>query len=965
MDERETLRTLQAIEDLLAKSLATGQQQRVTQARRLGGDKKDSRAPDFTSLNKSVLGASANLVLLSKSTGILSKAFADAVSRFSSIDTSEQEAMSKHASTMLGEVSISGAWVRDQFSLLGRSAKTLHETFSDISGKMVAGAVKTEGIKVEAAATEAALAVEAASDAKETNEEVIKSSGMVSRALSSMFGNVKDGNKSFDEFFGRIRSWTVQLRDVLSDVIRDVYNLQARGIQAGNSLTGLYGSVIKAGMSLDEYTAMMEENSAALVRAKSIEDFTDQVADSRKQLAKLGSFGPSATRLVAAINTATVTVGIPQEKLAQATESQVKLFGQLRKSTLMTADAFRDLVADISSNQNVQEDLLGMAPIERQARMQQLMQIGTLGHQMGLTQDASKRLTDALLSQRKATAQQRFQAAGYIRQAGAIIGMGGRETEELAKLRMKKRRTPEEEARFVELSGMMEEGIQRMMNSGNIQAEFIAEKLDEILGSTPQGEVQKAAGQARAQQQAGPVRAEGIGRETTTVQQQIGETLTTISGFMKNPLGEAAITFGSILAQSLMQNFWLSRIAANTSGKGPTASMFDRFFKKAGKPGGPKPGLFRASWEYNKANSPVMKAGRGVMDFAKGGIGNAMKGVGDYLSMIKRISTAYGNSMGIMTMLVDAASTGMNALKSLGSGIKSIFGKGGPLGMAFGFIEELFTGATSEFLGFGDGLGGRLLGAVVAGFNSFFTGITRLFDDGINWILEGLGINFKVNTTRWVDLATSYVTDGFKLILAGLAKSVAAGLEFFGFKNAPWVKSLREAEENIYRSMSKSADNREKLWSDENATMRSIGEAQVKAQQKVADKSQKLVQVTNDNVAYGIDQALTQARAVAATTAQVATPVMQKQVGVTPPEVNKPQVEAKERTAEETSAKKEAALAAAPEALQMAQQQLKVLQDILMAIMDQTASQESHYAATNRVRLSSSADLQLRLNKQT
>lgn len=773
---------------------------------------------------------------------------------------------------------------------------------------------------------------------KETDKQSASSS-----ILSGMFRrlglSVKDTGDKSEWLSGQFTTLGIQLTDALVNVTRDIFALQARGISASDSLFGLYGSAIKAGMSLEEYTAMLQDNSAAVVRARSFDEFSKDLESASKQLNKLGVFGPAATRLAASMRTNTVVLGISQDKQAGAVNSQVKMFEQLRKSTMMTADAFQELASDVANNQNVQEELLGLAPQERAARMEQIMQGATIGHRLGATAQASKQLTDALLEQRKATVQQRFQAAGYIRQAGAMIGMGAAETDELAKLRMKKRRTPEEEARFVELSGRLEQGLQAMQNTGNLQAEFLAEKMGELIGSTPQGAVQQAAGAIELQKQAGAVANAGIGKETSGFLQGIGQALTTLSGFMKNPLADAMVTFTSMLAQTGIQVVLMGRqiallgvIARNTALHGGGAAGLPDIAAKGGKGAAGK--------------------GKGVI----GAIGAAGKGIGNYISGVRGTASVIGTPLTIMGEMVSAFQGGWKMLSSVASGIKGIFMKGGPLAMAFGFMEELFTGESTKFLALGDGFGSRLIGAVIAGFNSFFTGITRLLDDGLNWVMEGLGLSFRFNITKVFDVATSYLVDGVKLILAGIVKVLAGSLEFFGFKDAPWVKSLRQTEESLYQSIAESSANREKLMETEGATMRSMGEAQIKAQKETEAKSKGLTKSTQDNVVYGID-ALAASATRTVQGSQVAMPGPTQQQTVTPPEVNRSLAEADRKTEAAAKTKEGPAMSTTEETVLVLKQQLQVLQQMLTYWTSQEDMGEAFLKATSRPGLQSNEKL--------
>jgi hypothetical protein len=417
---------------------------------------------------------------------------------------------------------------------------------------------------------------------KATTEKVGEA-GKAAEPVKTQFDLLKEKTKKLKDSFG-----------FLYQIIDDFYSLQRRGISGSKDLAGMYANAVKAGMSLAEYTEMLEENQAVVARKGSFEEFDKSISKTSKELGSLGIFGPAARKLSASMETAATTVGIPQAQMADATTAQVKLFKQLRKSTLMTSDAFKALVEDISNNTNVQEELLGLAPAERQARMDDIMHTATLGQQMGLTANTSKQLTDALLAQRRATAKDRFKAAGIIRQAGSMTGMNAQDTEELARLAQKKNKTEEENARLTELHGQMQERLQGMQNSGDVGAQNIADQINEAIQGSSQRDVAEVAGKAQLQKQSGDVVNSRMGQETGPLAQMMGNIMTTLTGITKNPLYDAAKQFAELIAGSVAQVLFLRKIAKNTDGLVPATGkeekggLLDIFKKKETTPTTPK-----------------------------------------------------------------------------------------------------------------------------------------------------------------------------------------------------------------------------------------------------------------------------------------------------------------------------------------------------------------------------------------
>lgn len=809
MDETQALKTLQRIEKLLEQSLLSNKGASPSEQRRLPGGKGGKLGQDTEGLEKTVIVATRGLKDLTFEADKLGKSFRG---------------------------------VRGDLLGMRKGIRALGSSFDSVTGKIDKSAVEPKG-----ADTVKAKTFDVDDFAGTLSEAVAGSSSALNTAVRDVddfAGNITDAGRDVDDFAGEVKEagetteeFKQQMRrsiEILGrafgELVDDVFHLQKRGISAASSLAGLYGDAMTAGMSLREYTEMMEDNQAAVVRARNFDDFGDRIDKTTHDLARLGSFGPAAEKLAASMQTNSVMLGIPMEKQADATKAQVAQFEKLRKTTMMTATAFQELMKDIASNENVQEDLLGLAPAERQARMAQLMDTATLGQQMGLTKEASKSLTDALLAQRKASAQQRMQAAGLIRQAGAITGMGAAETEELARLAQKKRKTPEEEKRFVELSGKMESRLQAMQNTGNIQAEFIGEQLSEKLAGTPYGQAQKEAGKARLQQEAGPVQNQEIGKETGGFLQIIGKGMALFEGFSKNPLGGAVLDIAAITAQTAIQSMWYAKIIAAIRGQGIGAvSKSWDFLKNLGT---------RVSGVFTSIASVAGKVLTPISGLFKG-IFSSVSGM--FSGMFSSISAIAGKGVSAVTgMFKGMFSTFGNMFSSL----KGFFKGSALIGGIISAIEEMFTGEMGAALGFGEGIFGKLSGVVVAGLNGIFTGFTRLFDSGVNWIFESLGISFRVNTTKIVDYTTSLVVHFFRQFSSLLLKGLAGLIESIPFigKDNKWAKGMREQAKELDDSIAEGVKTRENLWKTEGATLRSIGEKNIKALEDAKKKGQILKQ---------------------------------------------------------------------------------------------------------------------------
>lgn len=412
---------------------------------------------------------------------------------------------------------------------LDQGFKRLNRTVRATTKGLASLARSTSGKVNQAASVDTASVAAGATAAAEANKDVAKAADVAATALDKIITPLAKVKIAFSAV-------SDLLRGPVSDVLRDYYSLLGKGVSGSSNLIGLYKDAAIAGMSLQEYTALLQENSAAVVRSNSLDDFNRTISGTTKQLNGLGIFGASAANLAATMASSTVTLGIPMAQQNAAMNAQIDTFNDLRKTTMLTADGFRELVADISSNQNVQEELLGLAPAERAARSAQLVQGASLGHQLGLTKDASKQLQSALLDQRKLTAKQRFGAAGSIRQAGALVGMSSADTQELAKLSMVKNKDAAQMARFTELSGNLKSGLETLQNSDNIGLQNAADMVTSKLVEAGQGQILDIAGVAKLATEAGKPANADLGTKTGEKEQAFGNALVLLTGLAQNPV---------------------------------------------------------------------------------------------------------------------------------------------------------------------------------------------------------------------------------------------------------------------------------------------------------------------------------------------------------------------------------------------------------------------------------------------
>jgi hypothetical protein len=680
-----------------------------------------------------------------------------------------------------------------------------------------------------------------------------------------------------------------QLVGAIRPVINDFFALHARGIDASSSLGGLYVDAIRAGMSLQEYTEVLENSTPALVRANSFDEFNKRLTESNRSLGELGIFGASATKLSATMASSATVIGVPQEQLNNSISQQIKVFGDLRKTTLMTADGFNAVIQSLSANQEVQSQLLGLSGQERSARFQELIQIQTLGQRMGATKEASDALGAALIEQRKLTAPQRFQAAGLIRQAGSITGMNSADTEELARLGRKKNLTTEEAEIATRLGGQLQQGIEKMLNSGNIQTEYIAEQMQERLGGSGIGRFLGAAGNVALTRSSGEIANDQLGKGANTLVQGAGLLLQYATGLSKNPIAEAITKALGSSAFSIGLGVVLGRVlgrlpifggvgrAAGSAAGGIAAGgskimdLLSRSFNVGPGVGVVKDiksviGWMQGAWNsfiggvtnIKGTASKITGGLASTVDFLKGGVSNIFNWVGSAIQGGK-------NLFGALRGAVGTGGDVLGVLQRIAGGagriLKFIPVVGNLVSVLIDTVGEIFTGTISDAFNPGGGSWVDRIGNVVfAGLNGLFGGIAGIADKAIEF-LTGKTFNLE---NAWERFAT-LMRGGFFSALASIAEAAT-----FGRENR-LSTYFREAADNSYRVLSQLSENQSTTIAD---IGRKNGE-ELDKQKAAAQKSEKaMTGVTKSfNAAAGIITDTSNLRSqIISTASQVATP---------------------------------------------------------------------------------------------
>ena len=362
---------------------------------------------------------------------------------------------------------------------------------------------------------------------------------LANQNFGSFIGKVGAGALAMHTLVAAVKNTASTLTKIVTDDIFQI--LAARGYGTTENLVDLYIDAAKAGMSLSEYTKMMDENINVVSRSGSFENFQKNLSSTSDTLAGFGIFGQEAANLTGSIMSASTAWGVPQEKLSDTINGQIGVFEKLRKTTNITAEGFQELIKTMKDDADIQSELIGLRPAERAARAAQIAESISFGTALSLTTQQQNQVTEALKNNRRATVKQRFMQAGRIRQTGAMIGMGAGETEELARIAMKRaeNRTTEENERFMTLNAKQVQGLEARAKQSPGD-EFMVQNMQEMRDSAGLTQLDRAATSIGLAQQSGAVNQQDFNKKLGEGAKALGGFITFLEGAGKNPLGNLA-----------------------------------------------------------------------------------------------------------------------------------------------------------------------------------------------------------------------------------------------------------------------------------------------------------------------------------------------------------------------------------------------------------------------------------------
>lgn len=590
------------------------------------------------------------------------------------------------------------------------------------------------------------------------------------------------------------------LFEVAKRVTVDFLALSRTGLGSVSNLTDLYVSAAKAGMSLKEYTELLRENASAAARAGSLDEFDRLVSAADKQLAVLGVFGAEARGLQASLAQSGTLLGVRQDALAQSIAQQVRLFDELHRSTNMTAEEFAKLVSSVAGNEQVQRELVGLAPRERAARQAQLQQLAATGYRLGLTAEASQKLAEALIEQRKASVKDRIEQGGVLRQLGAFLGQGAL-GERAAQLNLKgRRRTTAEDDELRQLLGQLDRASQGLYEVGSLGAQNVLDQFEELLGKGGLGRVMGVNRTAELAQDSGAVANRDFGRHVGEFGQWVGRLTAWARGLQESLLGPLSAAVGGALLVAFRGP--IAKVLASTVGRlggGATTAVAGGAAAAAAKGGG---ALAALTGPLRSFTGLVTGVGASLKAYVQG-LGTT------FTTMRTYIGPGYlGNLMG-------AGATIAKVSSGIMAGLSAFTRAFAPAAALIDGVIEAVTGEVAAALNPSGGFFERVGGVITAALSALPNFIISALELVLGKELTG---GLQRGFDMFVTLANAAVRAG----LSQLTGTLSTTLKYILPKDSGLVKLLDGWSSKLLDSTDENFRTFDRLWSDSSATLRSI-----------------------------------------------------------------------------------------------------------------------------------------------
>lgn len=901
----DTLKILQSIEKLLqgasvlsgSRTLNSADRNKQTSSQKAGKDAKKiyqataDRAKELgdtvMGLNKSMFGLNTQVGNVTSSFGSLHSQMSKFMSSLTPITVPDAAtpgvnvaSMNQLMEKLILETEQGHATAIKMYAAQASIGNLANSYLKVISGATAIGAAAEVGSMPSLNQQGADLVGQIGKGITKGTKPVVKDLDNLNIPFKAQLGRMIDDFGSTSSALGGLDIAASNVKDILKKLTGDFFSLASVGMGTIGNLTALSKNAMLSGMSLKEYQSVIKDNIAVAARAGSLDNFNKIISAADSQLASMGVFGMESRQMQASLAESSTMMGVKQGKLTDVIAAQISVFDDLRKSTNMTAEEFAGLVKDLSNNEQVQREMLGLAPQQRIARMQEMVNIQTIGSKMGLAADASKQLAEAMLAARGETVKGRIEAMGRIRQLGQLTGMGA-EGERAAQLYMKGRnKTADDEKELADLAAKLNTAGETAYQTGSLGVQNALDFFNETLGGTKFGQVMKAARPAGLAQDSGKVNQEAFGKHVGDFGKFTGELLKYVRGWNEGfgPMiagligGVSLALFRGPIIKALQAG--AGKLGIGTAGAGAATG------------GAEGVGMLSKAFQSFKSADLLapIKAIPSIISSAGEGVMTSIRGARAAVAMVSEME---GPAMVAVRGLQGVGPGLLKGATAMRGGVAAAMGALGSFPLVGGLISaafEAFTGDMSDAMDPSGGFTARISGIIT----SFFTAIPNMVFDTAAFIFGDQALERIRNA---FDTIVSYTNMAFKEFLGSIVGGITNVLKWLLPKDSKLVQFMDSAAEGLFNSAAQNQKTAEGLQADNTLSFAKISDknktaadASAKAAVDATTKA-SAAQSTFNNVQSGM--AVSQA-SMMSDAAIIATPQVQVPTAVKPATVNTP-----------------------------------------------------------------------------
>lgn len=221
-------------------------------------------------------------------------------------------------------------------------------------------------------------------------------------------------------------------------------------------------AALQMGMTFEETSGFLKENSRSLAQL-GMAGFREQSKAMQANFAEFGFNMKQSAELVAPLVESAISSGVNTLDTTEMTRHQTAMlssFKQIAAVTNVTAKQFIELNNDLFKSENVFKNLIGMDKTRRQAYNLELIQRRESLVLGGLDMQQAQEMIKLQETQKRASVKTKISDMGRLMIRGQAAGLGAQEVSELGRLSINSMRDKEQEARFQELTGRMNTGLE-------------------------------------------------------------------------------------------------------------------------------------------------------------------------------------------------------------------------------------------------------------------------------------------------------------------------------------------------------------------------------------------------------------------------------------------------------------------------------------------------------------------------